>query len=205
MQFDEVIRSRRSVKKFDSSHAVTDEELKDLFEAVVLSPSSFNLQHWRFVVVRDPATKAKLRKAAFDQEQVEAASAVIAVLGKLDAHEDAAEVFGGTAEAVRNAVVPMINAFYENKPAARRDEAIRSGSLAAMSLMLAAKNMGYATGPMIGFDPDAVSGLLGLDDQHLIVMLIVLGKQVGELRPRASRFGTETVVKLERLDGAGLV
>jgi len=204
MQFEEVVRARRSVKKFDPDHSVTDEQLKALFEQVVLSPSSFNLQHWRFVVVRDRDTKAKLRKAAFDQEQVETASAVIAVLGKLDAHLDAAEIFGDTAAAVRNTVVPMINAFYENKPAARHDEAIRSGSLAEMSLMLAATDMGYATGPMIGFDPEAVGRLLGVDDSPLIVMLVVLGKQAGELRPRAARLGLNTVVRLESLDGPGL-
>ena len=76
MQFDEIVAARRSVKNYDPAHEITDEELKALFEKVILSPSSFNLQHWRFVVVRDPARKSDIRKAAWDQEQVEAASAV---------------------------------------------------------------------------------------------------------------------------------
>ena len=65
--------------------AITDAELAAIFERVRLTPSSFNLQHWRFVVVRDPARKASLRKAAFNQEQVEMASAAIVVVGKLTA------------------------------------------------------------------------------------------------------------------------
>ncbi len=90
MKIDQVMRERRSVNKFDGDHEVTDEELRKLFDLVVLSPSSFNLQHWRFVVVRDPAGKEALRKAAMGQPQVAQASAAIVVAGKLSAFEDAA-------------------------------------------------------------------------------------------------------------------
>lgn len=93
MQWEQVVAGRRSIKSYDRNHSITDDELKKLFGEVVLSPSSFNVQHWRFVVVRDPALKARLRKASFDQEQVETASAVIVVTAKLNAHEDAPEIF----------------------------------------------------------------------------------------------------------------
>ena len=204
MDLQEVMRLRRSVKTYDPEHEITDDVLRQLFELVVLSPSSFNLQHWRFVVVRDPEGKAALRKAAMGQPQVAQASAAIVVAGKLTAFEDAARINEEAPEEIRDRVVPMITNFYADKPEFQRDEAIRGASLAAMSLMLAAKSMGLATGPMIGFDPSAVGERVGLTADLIPVMMIVLGKQEGEMRPRAMRLPLSEVVKLERLDGAGL-
>ena len=204
MEFKEIIAGRRSVKKYDPDHAMTNAELKTLFEDVSLSPSSFNLQHTRFVVVRDPDLKSKLRKASFDQEQVEAASAAIIVAAKLNAHEDAEQLYSDAPASVRQSMVPMITGFYADKPQMQRDEAIRSASLAAMTLMYAAYDMGYATGPMIGFDPNAVSELVGLDNQHIPVMLVVIGKQVGDMRDRPFRYALSTTVKLETMSGTGL-
>jgi len=204
MDFKEIIKARRSVKNYDTTHEITDETLKVIFEQVILSPSSFNLQHWHFVVVREPQLKAALRKCAMDQAQVEEASACIVVVGRLDAHRRAAEVFSDASPQVRDTMVPMIERFYQDKPQYQRDEAIRSCSLAAMTLMYAAQDLGYATGPMIGFDPAAVSQEIGLSENEFPVMLIVIGKQTGQLRPRAMRFPVSKVVTFDKLDGPAL-
>lgn len=204
MEFHEIVERRRSVKAFDPKHEVTDNELAALFERVVLSPSSFNLQHWRFVVVRDSANKAALRKAAFNQEQVETASAVVVVVGKLNAHDDADDIYADTPEKVRRTMLPMIRNFYADAAQMQRDEAIRSASLAAMTLMYAAVDAGFATGPMIGFDSKAASELIGLDQHHIPVMLVVIGKPTGEVRPRPRRLAVGTVVRLESMTGAPL-
>lgn len=204
MEFAQVVQQRRSIRTYDPSQPISDAELRALFELVRLTPSSFNVQHWRFVVVRDQALKTQLRAAALGQEQVETASAVVVVLGKLNAYEDAARIYADTPPAVQNSVVPMIGKYYADAPALQRDEAIRSASLAAMTLMLAARDRGFATGPMIGFDPPAVCKLLGIDANHLPVMLVVIGRQVGEVRPRATRLPTSEIVRLERFDGPGL-
>ena len=204
MEFEQLVAQRRSVKRFDPGHSISDAELKSLFEQVVLTPSSFNLQHWRFVVVRGAENKAKLRQAAMDQEQVEQASATLVVIGKLDAHTDAATIYADTPPEVRDDLVPMIEQFYADKPQLQRDEAVRSVSLAAMTLMFAASDMGYATSPMIGFDPQAVGDLIGLDANHIPVLLIAIGKQVGDLRPRSARLPVNEVVRLETMRGPGL-
>lgn len=204
MEFKDIVQGRRSVKKFDTRHAITDAELNCIFEQVILSPSSFNLQHWHFVIIRDPRRKAALRRCALDQAQVEEASACIVVVGRLDAHVRAGEIFADAAPQVRASMVPMIEGFYAEKPEFQRDEAIRSGALAAMTLMYAARDIGYATGPMIGFDPVAVSKEIGLGAHEIPVMLVVIGKQTGELRPRAMRFDCSRVVTFDRIDGAGL-
>ncbi len=204
MEFRDIAQQRRSVKSYKPDRVITDDELRALFNLVVLSPSSFNLQHWRFVVVRDAKGKAALRKASWDQEQVEQASAVIIVAGKLNAHEDANQIFSDSPEQMRKQMVAMIHGFYADKPQMQRDEAIRSASLAAMSLMYAATDLGLASGPLIGFDPAQISRLINLPASFVPVVMIVLGEQADDMRPRATRLPVAEVVKLESFDGNGL-
>ena len=204
MEFSEIVTKRRAIKHYDPDHQITDAELREIFNKVVLAPSSFNLQHWRFVVVRHPALKAKLREVAYGQEQVQTASAVVVVLGKLDAHRDAPEIHADAPAEVQKALLPMIEQFYADNPALRRDEAIRSAALAAMTLMYAAGELGYATCPMIGFDPTGVARLTDADDNHVPLMLVVIGKPAGESRTRPTRLPPERVVKLETFTGPSL-
>jgi nitroreductase len=204
MEFSNIIQQRRSVKSYSPEKVITDAELAELFQEVVLTPSSFNLQHWAFIAVKSAENKKKLKEAAWNQQQVEDCSVAILVCGKLDAYKDAAEIFKNAPQQVQDNVVPMINNFYEGKEQLQRDEAIRSASLAAMTLMYAAKNRGWATGPMIGFDPEAASKLLKLPKNYIPVMLIVMGYQKDEPRSRDGRRSIEEVVKIDSMDGPGL-
>ena len=204
MEFSEIVQQRRSVKSYDPEKIISDAELKSLFDEVVLSPSAFNLQHWTFIAVKDSDMKKKFREAAWGQPQVEECSVAILVCGKLDAFKDALKIYKETPEAVQQRMVPMIHEFYEGKNQLQRDEAIRGASLAAMSLMYGATNRGWATGPMIGFDPDAVSTLLKLTPNMIPVMIVVLGHQKDTPRPRSYRHPVEDVVRLNTLDGPGL-
>ena len=205
MELKEIIQKRRSVKSYDTEKTISDAELKELFEDVILSPSSFNLQHWKFIVVKDPKQKSLLKEAAWGQQQVEDCSVAILVCGKLDAYKDAPVIHKNAPPKVLEGMLPMINKFYEGNERLQRDEAIRGASLAAMTLMYAAKNRGWATGPMIGFDQDAASQLLKLTSEYIPVMLLVLGHQKDEGRPRDYRRPVEEIVKLNSLDGPGLM
>jgi len=177
MDVAQAILSRRSVRSFDPDHEIDDATLREIFLLVTRAPSSFNLQHWRFVVVRDRDRKDRLCTASYGQSCVGEASAVIVVAAKLDAHEDAARVQEHVPdEEQRAGLVGTIQGFYANKPQFQRDEAIRSASLAAMTLMLVAPTMGLATCPLIGFDPAQVTEIAELPDGCFPVMLVVLGK-----------------------------
>jgi putative NAD(P)H nitroreductase len=204
MEFLDIVQQRRSVKSYDPEKGISDAELKELFDEVVLSPSAFNLQHWTFIAVKDGAMKKRFREAAWGQPQVEECSVAILVCGKLDAYKDALKIYKETPEAVQQKVVPMVHEFYEGKLQLQRDEAIRGASLAAMSLMYGAANRGWATGPMIGFDPVAVAKLLKLTPNFIPVMIVVLGYQKDAPQPRSYRHPVEEVVRLNTLDGPGL-
>jgi nitroreductase len=203
MELSDVIRARGSVKRYDPEFELSDQDLRSLFELVVRSPSSFNLQHWRFVAVRDQGLKDQIMAAAWGQPHLGQASVDVVICGKLPAHEDAAEIYGSAPEDVAAKMVPMIGGLYGTNPQLQRDEAIRSGSLAGMTLMYVAQDMGFATCPMIGFDAAKVSELLGIPDDHVPVMIVTLGKGATDARP-TERLDVERVVKLDRFDGAGL-
>ncbi|PIP72787.1 MAG: hypothetical protein COW89_04545, partial [Nitrospinae bacterium CG22_combo_CG10-13_8_21_14_all_47_10] len=120
------------------------------------------------------------------------------------AHEDAPEIYKGTAKEIQDKILPLIKNFYSDNDQLQRDEAIRSASLAAMTLMLAAQNRGLATVPMIGFDPEAVSKLVNIKPNYLPVMLMPIGYKKDDPRPRDYRRPIDEVVKLNTLDGPGL-
>lgn len=204
MEFKQITQERRSIKVYDPKATADDVTLAALFGQVALTPSAFNLQHWSFIVARDPERKAAMQEAAFGQPQVGQSAAAILVAAKLDAYGDAAEIYAETPAEVQQQVIPMIEGFYTGKEQLQRDEAIRSASMAAMTLMYAAKDLGLDTGPMIGFDPGAMAELLHLPDNYIPVMLIVLGKGEPAARGRAYRRPLSEVVRLESFDGAGL-
>lgn len=109
MEFKEIVQQRRSIKSYDPEKTISDAELKDLFDEVVLSPSAFNLQHWTFIAVKDADMKKKFRAAAWGQPQVEECSVAILVCGKLDAFKDALKIYKETPEAVQQNMVTMIH------------------------------------------------------------------------------------------------
>ena len=204
MEFSEIVQRRRSVKSYDPDKSISDSELNELFEEVILSPSSYNLQHWTFIAVQDSALKNQLKEAAWGQSQMAECSVAVLVCGKLDAYKDAPEIYKEAPAEIQKKMLPMIQNFYESKPQAQRDEAIRSASLAAMTLMYGATSRGWATGPIIGFDPEAVANILKLTANLIPVMFVVLGHQKNEPRPRSTRHPVENVVRLNTLDGPGL-
>ena len=205
MNFEQLCQQRHSVRKYERGIAISDAELAEIFCLVVQGPSSFNIQHWRFIVVRDDARKSALKDLSFGQSQVEDCSAVVLVCGGLLAYQDAERIYADVPEDVRDKYVPMIEGSYKDQPALQRDEVIRSGSMAAMSLMYAAKSYGWDTGPMIGFDAKKVAEYLALEETTVPVMMVVLGKALdGEQPPRAYRRPIDEVVKLESEQGESL-
>ncbi len=204
MEFSAIVEKRRSVKNYDTSATISDEQLKQIFSATVLSPSSFNLQHWSFVVTRDTELKKELQTASWGQQQVADSSAVVLVCGKLDAHNDVAELWPGMPDEVLQKIDGTSQQIYGGSEQMQRDEAIRGASLAAMSLMYAATDQGIESGPMIGFDPQAITTILEIPDNFIPVIMIVLGSGTGDEMPRGYRRPLQEVVKLEKFSGSGL-
>ena len=205
MEFDQLCANRHSVRKYRPGVKISDADLEKIFELVVQGPSSFNIQHWQFVVVREQERKSALKDLSYGQAQVADCAAVVLVCGAMLAYRDAERIYAEAPAEVRDKYVPMIEGSYHEQLALQRDEVIRSGSMAAMSLMYAAKNAGWDTGPMIGFDAGKVAQYLELDEQTIPVMMIVLGKALNDEQPeRAYRRPIAEVVQLESATGKRL-
>jgi len=208
MNVQEALEKRRSIKQYNPKGILTDEHLRELFEAVRLSPSSFNIQHWHFIVVREPAGKKSLMEAAFNQPQVGDCAAAVIVVADPDAYKQAGELWrkSNAPEQVVERMEKMIPSFYDDKPQLARDEALRSVGMAAMTLMLKATEMDLASGPMIGFDPDEVSKRFGIEAPRFPAMLIVLGQPSADApkHPRPYRREVDDIVRLETANGRAL-
>ena len=195
MDVTEAIVKRRSIKAFDPAHEMSDKEISKLLALGMLSPTAFNIQHWRFVVVTDPVLRQQIRAASWNQAQVEDASLLIVLTVDLKAWEkDPARYWVNAPQAAQDIMIPMIGNFYNEKDQVQRDEGMRSGGMAAMTLMLAAKEMGYDSCPMDGFDFDAVSKLINLPEDHTPVMFVAIGKALEEARARGGQLDMDEVV-----------
>lgn len=194
----EAIQSRRAIKQY-IKHSITEDEIQKLFEAVILSPTSFNIQNWRFVIVKDPEQRKALRKASWDQAQVEEASLLVVLTADLKAWKKNTERYWSNAPTeVAQLMVSMTHQFYEGKEQLQRDEAIRSCGIAAQTLMLRAKEMGYDTCPMIGFDPAKVSEIINLPEDHIIALMITIGKAAEPARSRNGQLKLEELLILDK-------
>ena len=202
MELRDAVRERRSTKSY-SDRPVDEATLRRIFELVLKSPSSFNLQHTRFVLVRAAERRALLMAASWGQTHVGAAAVDVVVCAKVNAHEDARRSQSHAPDDVAEKVCALIDRIYAGNPQLQRDEAIRSASLASMTLMLAAQAEGLRTCPMIGFDPEKVAEIAGLDADHIPVMLITLGHPGDGAAFPTSRFPMGEVVRLETLGGEG--
>jgi nitroreductase len=194
----DAIKKRRAIKHYDADHKLTDQELRTLFSAAALAPTSFNIQNRHFVAVVDQERKNQIQAAAWGQEHVRDASVVVVMTGDLKAHEKTDRFLRDAPAAVREQFEPMIGQFYDGNDALLRDEACRSVGLAAMNLMLAAQALGYESCPMIGFDPVQVSEAIGLDADHPPLMIVVVGKGTKQAWPRLGLLQLEELVSVNQ-------
>jgi nitroreductase len=195
MNVTQAITERRSVKAFDPNHLMSEQEISRLMSLAMLSPTAFNIQNWRFVLVTDPVLRQQIRAASWNQAQVEEASLLIVLTADLNAWAKQPERYWKNApKAASDVLVPMIGQYYQNNDQVQRDEAMRSCGMAATTLMLAAKEMGYDTCPMDGFDFAAVSKLLNLPADHIPTMFVVVGKALKAAAPRGGQLAMDEVV-----------
>jgi nitroreductase len=197
-----LIESRISANNYDTSRTVSDQDISELVRLATLAPTAYNFQNWKFIAVRDPDAKARLKAVSFNQHKVVDASVTFIICGTLAAHEGLAaalqpSVDAGIVEASMQAAwVAMAHRSHVDNPQLQRDEAIRSASLAAMTLMLAAQGMGLSTGSMGGFDAAGVAREFGLAATDVPVMLVTVGYAAPGNWPQKPRKPVQEVLEL---------
>ena len=191
----EAIQKRRSIRHYDPSFKITDEEIEQLIELAMLSPTSYNIQHWKFVVISDTKLRNEIKEAAYDQVQVTDASTLILVVTNTKAWEkDMFEKWKNVPKEIGDFMATSAHQFYVGKEQLQRDEAIRSASFATQTLVLSATAKGYDTGVMIGFDFGKVADLINLPENYVISNFIVVGKGIQGAHSRGGQVPIEKVL-----------
>lgn len=208
----EAIRARRATPSF-LPNPVAERDLKKILEAGLSAPSAYNLQPWRFVVVRDPVQRARLRQAAMKQPKVEEAPVVIVACADLEAwrHGDLDEIIrlaqhhGYGDESRYASWRKNIANFFDSGPGAKGglapDFAVwanRQTMLAFTTMMWTAEVLGYDTAPMEGFDEDEVKATLEIPPHVRVVALLAIGYRKGEDKGFGGRFAMQRTVFAEK-------
>ncbi|MET0344368.1 MAG: nitroreductase family protein [Polyangiales bacterium] len=187
------IEERRTTVLFDSSRDVSTAQIDDLVRLATRAPTSFNLQNWRFIAVRTPDAKARLRAIAWDQAKITEAPVTFIVVGQMADERTLTERLAPSVEAgimpaaLVDGWVAGARSLYAGQPWRQRDEAVRTATLGAMTLILAAHALGLGAGPMIGFDHEAVARTFELAAHEVPVMLLSVGFGKPENWPQKPR------------------
>lgn len=176
-----LIERRVSANLFDASHTLTDAEIEELVRLATRAPTAYNLQNWRFIAVRTAEAKARLRALAWNQPKVEDAAVTFIICGVLpDAETLPERLQPSVAAGYMPADMPSAwreaaGAQYAD-PQTARDEAVRSATLGAATLIYAAEALGFASGPMVGFEAEGVARAFGLGANDVPVLLVAVGR-----------------------------
>ena len=194
MDVFEAVSTRRAIKKFDPTHKMSPEQVKKLMEHVILTPTSYNQQNWRFVYVTDQDVKEKISEAARGQAQPKDGSLVVVLCGDMTAWKtDPLRYWKNHPTEKQELVKASLERKYSTDTQAQRDEAVRSCGMAAQTIMLAARDMGLDSCPMVGFEYDELAKVINLPDNHLIVMMVVVGKRAQDAAQRGGQLSLNEV------------
>lgn len=183
--FNDVMFKRKSIRFYDPTVKVSEKEILAMLDEAVTAPSSVNLQPWRFHVVTSDAAKERLRPLIkFNISQLETSAAMIMIFGDMQCQEFGTEIYetavakGTMSPEVRDAQLSFIIPMYDGLSRQQMNDIVKiDASLAAMQLMLVARNHGYDTNPIGGFDKENLASTFGLDpDRYVPVMILSLGK-----------------------------
>ncbi len=206
MTFDQITQNRRSINFFDPDKAIPQDLLKKMVELAANTPSSFNLQPWNLMILKEREEKEKLKALAWDQPKVTEAPVVLMVLADKNGWQEGHPVFektwdqmlasGAMKDAQREWFLSATGSLYNWSKDANLAFAAKNAGFFAMSLMYAATSLGLETHPMDGFDHEAVKKAFHIPDQFWVPLLIAVGyKKPGlELHPPKWRKSYDEIV-----------
>jgi nitroreductase len=174
---------RYATKQFDPARKISAQDWAALEEALLLTPSSGGLQPWKFVVVTDPAVRAKLRAASYGQPQITEASHLVVFASKnnfgeagVDAHiKRVAEVQGAPIEALAPLRKMLVGGIVQSMDEAARNAWARNQAYIALgNFLTSAALLGIDACPMEGFDRAQYDSILGLTEKGLSSAVIAI-------------------------------
>jgi nitroreductase len=192
--FIQAMNFRHACKKFDPARQIPADEFQQILEFARLSPSSFGMEHWHFVVVKTPALREKLREACWNQPQITESSHVVVILAKVTPVEPGSEyvknIFG------RRGLPLEAEQAYLARYAAHNDSEIKPYMntfawsskqcyIALANMMTGAASLGIDSCPIEGFSKPGVEAVLDIDtSQYGVAVVVTFGYRAGEQTPK---------------------
>ena len=179
------LKTRRSINFFDPHRDIKQEDIDEIIDAANHSPSSFNLQPWEVIVVKDHEQKTKLRECAFNQQKIEDAPVTLILIanpGSVEEHvdrviENMVELgYMSPEDGKKNRNAPF-SLYGEPDSLKRKLFAVKNTAFFGMCIMIAARGKGLETHPMDGFKEEKVKTAFGIPENRIIPMLIAVGYQ----------------------------
>lgn len=204
----EQLHWRYATKKFDPRKKIPEATWKTLEQSLVLSPSSFGLQPWQFLVVRNPEIRQKLLEPAWGQKPVVEASHLVVLANKLEINEAdverhiqrMAEVQQVSPEKL-SGFADMVKGYLQDPPFPLDTNkwAAKQTYLALGFFLTCAAMMGIDTLPMEGFVPAQFDEILGLNSKGYTAVVICAAGYRAEDDTHATkpkvRFSSDRVIQ----------
>lgn len=171
----DAMKWRYATNKFDTTKKLSDAQLSELLDAMVLAPSSYGLQPWKFIVVTNPEVREKLQAAGYNQAKISEASHLIVLAVEKNINDALVDTFIKSVSEVRGVSVADLKGYADMikgsisgmTPEQRVEWAARQAYIALGVLVTAAAIEGIDVGPMEGFDAKKFDEILGLDKRGL--------------------------------------
>ncbi len=209
MKNEEIIKaltSRYATKVFDVTKKVSDADLSTILESGRLSPSSFGIEPWKFIVITNPEIRAKIRAVGWDQPQMTDASHLVVIARRTDAPSLSPELIARTArilgkpESDFTVYKDMVDGAFAGRSAheGATDSWLKAQTYIPLGIMVeTAALLGVDSGPMEGFDPVAVDEILGLKEKNLAsTTMLALGYRGADAyadKPKVRRDASEVI------------
>ena len=206
MNFRQIAETRRSINFFDPEKEVNEELVKEVIELAAKAPSSFNLQPWNLILLKDQKEKETLKALAWDQPKVTEAPAVLIVLADKDGWQEGHQTVernwqemlksGSMQAEQRDWFLNAAKSLYNWSPEASLAFAAKNTGFFAMSLMYAATSLGLESHPTDGFDHEGVRKAFNIPDNYWVPLLLAIGyrKPGLELHPAKWRKSTDDIL-----------
>jgi nitroreductase len=190
----EAVRGRRATPSFDGA-PIPGDDLREIIEAGLSSPSGYNMQPWRFIVLQSAEQKKKLRWASYNQAKVEEASAVIVACGDMDGWRNDLPLMlemgraGGMPESYAAQASVSVSSYMSSFTTEQMKLWLNKQVMLAFThMLLMAEVLGYDTAPMEGFEQEKVHEALRLPMSYWVVALLAIGHLKGADKFDGGRF-----------------
>ncbi|MDQ3820240.1 MAG: nitroreductase family protein [Acidobacteriota bacterium] len=199
----QVLLDRRATMHF-TDEEVPEEYLNAMLSLAGQAPSGYNLQPWRFIVVRDAENRKRLQRVAYNQPKVAEAPVVVICLGMKEEWKGrASEVFREGAERGAGKIETWEQARDSALQAVASTQKMdvwvhRHAMIAFTTLMLVAESYGFDTAPMEGFDPAGVKREFDIPEEAEVCALLAIGRAAGPEKAYPGRFELNRIAYSER-------